>query len=228
MRFTSLIVEDLKPAADHLRKHCERSGIIDLKGHFLCAENALEYLSGNLVDLVFLDVEMPGMSGFEMLDQLVYRPQVILTTSKTEYAYNAFEYKVCDFLKKPFSYDRFAEALQKVEVRKRQSEGEEEEQIFIKVDGKLVRLKYDDILFMESMGDYVKFVTADRKFITHNTMKNLEAKFSGQSFLKVHRSYIVNLNAIDDIQDNMLYIKGNQIPVSKAHKGAIIDRIHLL
>ena len=228
MRFTSLIVEGLKPAADHLRKHCLRSGIIDLKGHFLCAEDALQYLSGNLVDLVFLDVEMPGMSGFEMLDQLVYRPQVILTTSKTEYAYNAFEYKVCDFLKKPFSYDRFAEALQKVEVRKRQSEGEEEEQIFIKVDGKLVRLKYDDILFMESMGDYVKFVTADRKFITLNTMKNLEAKFSGQSFLKVHRSYIVNLNAIDDIQDNILYVKGNQIPVSKANKGTVIERIHIL
>jgi DNA-binding LytR/AlgR family response regulator len=228
MRFTSLIVEDLKPAADHLRKHCERIGIIDLKGHFLCAEDGLQYLSENLVDLVFLDVEMPGMSGFEMLDQLVYRPQVILTTSKTEYAYNAFEYKVCDFLKKPFSYDRFAEALQKVEVRKRQSEGEEGDQIFIKVDGKLVRLKYEDILFMESMGDYVKFVTAERKFITHNTMKNLEAKFSGQCFLKVHRSYMVNLNAIDDIQDNMLSVKGNQIPVSKAHKGAVIGRIHLL
>jgi len=228
MRFTSLIVEDLKPAADHLRKLCERSGIIDLKGHFICAEDALDYLSGNLVDLVFLDVEMPGMSGFEMLDQLVYRPQVILTTSKTEYAYDAFEYKVCDFLKKPFTYDRFTEALQKVEQRKSQSEGEEGDQIFIKVDGKLVRLRYDDILFMESMGDYVKFVTADRKFITHNTMKNLETKFSGRGFLKVHRSYMVNLNAIDDIQDNTLYVKGNQIPVSKTNRSSVFERINIV
>lgn len=223
-----MIVEDLKPAADHLRKLCERSGIIDLKGHFICAEDALDYLSGNLVDLVFLDVEMPGMSGFEMLDQLVYRPQVILTTSKTEYAYDAFEYKVCDFLKKPFTYDRFTEALQKVEQRKSQSEGEEGDQIFIKVDGKLVRLRYDDILFMESMGDYVKFVTADRKFITHNTMKNLETKFSGRGFLKVHRSYMVNLNAIDDIQDNTLYVKGNQIPVSKTNRSSVFERINIV
>ena len=121
MKFTSLIVEDLKPAADHLSKLCERSGMIELKGHYLNAEDALEYLSENLVDLIFLDVEMPGKSGFEMLDQLAYQPQVILTTSKTEYAYDAFEYKVCDFLKKPFTYQRFVEALQKVEVRKKQS-----------------------------------------------------------------------------------------------------------
>ncbi len=228
MKFTSLIVEDLKPAADHLTKLCERSGMIDLKGHYLNAEDALVYLSENLVDLIFLDVEMPGKSGFEMLDQLAYQPQVILTTSKTEYAYDAFEYKVCDFLKKPFTYQRFVEALQKVEIRKKQSEGEENDQIFIKVNGKLVRLKYDEILFMESMGDYVKFVTAEKKFITHNTMKNLEVKFTGQSFLKVHRSYIVNLAAIDDIQENTLYIKGNQIPVSKANRSSVMERINVL
>jgi DNA-binding LytR/AlgR family response regulator len=147
MKFTSLIVEDLKPAADHLSRLCERSGMIELKGHYLNAEDALDYLSENLVDLIFLDVEMPGKSGFEMLDQLAYQPQVILTTSNTQYAYDAFEYKVCDFLKKPFTYQRFAEALQKVEIRKKQSEGEENDQIFIKVNGKLVRLKYDEILF---------------------------------------------------------------------------------
>jgi DNA-binding LytR/AlgR family response regulator len=228
MRFTSLIVEDLQPAADHLRKLCERSGMIDIKAHYLNAEDALVYLSENLVDIIFLDVEMPGKSGFELLDQLAYQPQVILTTSKTEYAYDAFEYKVCDFLKKPYTYQRFTEAIQKVEIQKKQAEGEEADQIFIKVNGKLVRLKYVDILYMESMGDYVKFVTADKKFITHNTIKNLEVKFEGQRFLKVHRSYIVNLAAIDDIQENTLYIKGNEIPMSKANKSSVMDRINVL
>jgi DNA-binding LytR/AlgR family response regulator len=177
------------------------------------------------VDLIFLDVEMPGLNGFQMLDQLIYKPQVILTTSKEEYAYNAFEYRVSDFLKKPFSYQRFLDAVGKVDKSKQDIE---ENQIFIKVNGKLVRLKYNDILFMESMGDYVKFVTAEKKHITLNTMKNLEQKLCGQQFCKVHRSYIVNLSFIEDIQESTLYIKGNEIPVSKANRSVVLQKIKVL
>jgi DNA-binding LytR/AlgR family response regulator len=225
MKLTSIIVEDLQPSADFLKKFCERSGMVDVHQHCEDAEQALVYLSGNLVDLIFLDVEMPGLNGFQMLDQLVYQPQVILTTSKEEYAYHAFEYRVTDFLKKPFSYQRFLDAVQKVDKSKQDIE---ENQIFIKVNGKLVRLKYDDILFMESMGDYVKFVTAEKKHITLNTMKNLEQKLCGQQFCKVHRSYIVNLSVIEDIQENTLYIKGNEIPVSKANKSVVLQKIKVL
>lgn len=227
MKISSIIVEDLQPSADFLMRFCERSDLVDVQRHCEDAEQALEYLSGNLVDLIFLDVEMPGLNGFQMLDQLVYQPQVILTTSKEEYAYNAFEYRVADFLKKPFSYQRFLDAVQKVD-KGRQQQDTEENQIFIKVNGKLVRLKYDDILYMESMGDYVKFVTADKKYITLNTMKNLEQKFCGQQFCKVHRSYIVNLSAIEDIQENILYIKGNEIPVSKSNKSLVLQKINVL
>lgn len=225
MKISSIIVEDLQPSADFLMTFCKRSGMVDVQQHCEDAEQALVYLSGNLVDLIFLDVEMPGLNGFQMLDQLVYQPQVILTTSKEEYAYNAFEYRVADFLKKPFSYQRFLDAVQKVDKARQEID---ENQIFIKVNGKLVRLKYDDILYMESMGDYVKFVTADKKYITLNTMKNLEQKFCGQQFCKVHRSYIVNLSAIEDIQENMLYIKGNEIPVSKANKSLVLQKINVL
>jgi DNA-binding LytR/AlgR family response regulator len=228
MKISSIIVEDLQPSADFLMRFCERSGMVDVHQHCEDAEQALAYLSGNLVDLIFLDVEMPGLNGFQMLDQLVYQPQVILTTSKEEYAYNAFEYRVADFLKKPFSYQRFMDAVQKVEKQRQQQQEAEENQTFIKVNGKLVRLKYDDILYMESMGDYVKFVTADKKYIALNTMKNLEQKFCGQQFCKVHRSYIVNLSAIDDIQENTLYIKGSEIPVSKSNKSLVLQKINVL
>jgi DNA-binding LytR/AlgR family response regulator len=225
MKLTSIIVEDLQPSADFLMKFCERSGMVDVHQHCEDAEQALAYLSGNLVDLIFLDVEMPGLNGFQMLDQLIYKPQVILTTSKEEYAYNAFEYRVSDFLKKPFSYQRFLDAVGKVDKSKQDIE---ENQIFIKVNGKLVRLKYNDILFMESMGDYVKFVTAEKKHITLNTMKNLEQKLCGQQFCKVHRSYIVNLSFIEDIQESTLYIKGNEIPVSKANRSVVLQKIKVL
>jgi len=229
MKYSSIIVEDLQAAADFLKKFCERSGIVDVEGHFLNAEEALTYLSENLVDVIFLDVEMPGLSGFELMDRLVYTPQVILTTSKTEYAYDAFQYNVTDYLKKPFTYQRFLEAVQKVQVRKAEQEAESgSDHIFIKADGKLVRLENEDILYIESMGDYVKFVTAERKYITHNTIKNLETKVDGQRFMKVHRSFIVNMARIDDIQENSLYIRGTNIPISKAHKGKVMQKIKVV
>ncbi len=229
MNFTCVIVEDLLVAAEYLKKCCEKSGMVDVKGHFPNVDEALAYLNQNSVDLLFLDVEMPGATGFELLDQLAYSPQVILTTSKPEYAFNAFEYHVTDFLKKPFTYQRFLEALQKLNLPSENGNGSaEEDHIFIKSDGKLVRLNYSDILFIESMGDYVKFVTGDKKYITHNTIKNLEEKVSKQHFMKVHRSYIININKIDDIRENDLFIKGNEIPISKAHRSDVMKRLNII
>jgi two-component system, LytTR family, response regulator len=229
MNFTCVIVEDLIVAADYLKKCCEKSGMVEVKGHFINVAEALVFLNQNSVDLLFLDVEMPGATGFDLLDQLAYSPQVILTTSKPEYAFNAFEYHVTDFLKKPFTYQRFLEALQKLSLPSENGNGTvEEDHIFIKSDGKLVRLNYSDILFIESMGDYVKFVTGDKKYITHNTIKNLEEKVSKQHFMKVHRSYIININKIDDIRENDLFIKGNEIPISKAHRSDVMKRLNII
>ncbi len=138
--------------------------MVDVVNHFLNAEDALLFLKDNVVDLIFLDVEMPGASGFELLDQLVYAPQVILTTSKTEYAYNAFQYNVTDYLKKAFHISTFPEAVQKVSKKTEQQNGNsDQDHMFIKSDGKLIRLHNDDILFIESMGDYVKFITSAKK-----------------------------------------------------------------
>jgi DNA-binding LytR/AlgR family response regulator len=229
MNFTCVIVEDLIVAADYLKKCCEKSGMVEVKGHYVNVAEALVFLDQNSVDLIFLDVEMPGATGFDLLDQLAYSPQVILTTSKPEYAFNAFEYHVTDFLKKPFTYQRFLEALQKLNLPSENGNGPaEEDHIFIKSDGKLVRLNYSDILFIESMGDYVKFVTGDKKYITHNTIKNLEEKVSKQHFMKVHRSYIININKIDDIRENDLFIKGNEIPISKAHRSDVMKRLNII
>jgi DNA-binding LytR/AlgR family response regulator len=230
MKWTCVIVEDLQVAADYLSKCCEKSGIVEVKGHFANVEQALDYLNKNSIDILFLDVEMPGATGFDLLDQLAYYPKVILTTSKEEYAYNAFEYNVTDFLKKPFTYQRFQEALNKITTAAGENNisSTATDHIFIKCDGKLVRLNNDDILFIESMGDYVKFVTADKKYITHNTIKNLEEKVNRQCFIKVHRSYIINITKIDDIRENDLYIKGNEIPVSKAHKADVLKRLNII
>ena len=111
MSLTCIIVEDLQVAADYLNRCCEKSGQLSVKGHFAAVPEALAFLNNNVVDLIFLDVEMPGATGFDLLDQIAYSPKVILTTSKAEYAFDAFEYNVTDFLKKPFTYQRFLDAL---------------------------------------------------------------------------------------------------------------------
>lgn len=233
MSLSCIIVEDLQVAADYLNRCCEKSGQLTVKGHFLNVQEALTFLNSNVVDLIFLDVEMPGATGFDLLDQIAYAPKVILTTSKPEYAFDAFEYNVTDFLKKPFTYQRFQDALKKIPpvaaaVADNTVTESGLDHIFIKSDGKLIRLNNEDILYIESMGDYVKFVTGEKKYITHNTIKNLEEKVSKQSFIKVHRSYIINIDKISNIRENGLFISGKEIPISKAHKQEVLKRLNII
>jgi len=226
MMLSGVIVEDLQPAADILRRYCQRSGIIEVQGHFLSAEAALEHLTARPADLLFLDIEMPGISGFELLDRLQKAPQVILTTAKTEYAFDAFQYHVVDYLRKPFTYERFLQSVQKLRLAPREADSAPEtERIFIKVDGRLQKLERDEILYIESMGDYVRFITPEKKYITHNTIKNIEARVQGMNFMKVHRSYIVNLSSVDDLRDGELVVRGITIPVSKTHRTRVRERL---
>ena len=245
MKTTCIIVEDIQIAADFLRKFCEKSDLVEVKGHFLNVADALEFLDREKVDLLFLDVEMPGATGFDLLDSLTYSPKIILTTSKTEYAFDAFQYHVNDYLKKPFTYKRFLEAIQKLQQQMQTQDpapaaitqqqmpviapqGSETDFLFIKAEDKLVKIKKDDILFLESMRDYVKFVTPGKSYITYSTLKNMEEKLIGPLFLKVHRSYIVNINKIDDIRGNIIYLLGNQIPIGKGHKEEVTARLNIL
>jgi DNA-binding LytR/AlgR family response regulator len=246
MKITSIIVEDIKIAADFLKKFCDKSGLIDVKGHFENVAAALAYLEEDKVDLIFLDIEMPGATGFDLLDSLTYSPKIILTTSKTEYAFDAFQYNVSDYLKKPFTYNRFLESLQKIVKLVPQPDpfalvqtnsaspapainsAMDIDFLFIKSEDRLVKLVKDEILFIESMRDYVKFVTTVKNYVTYSTLKALEEKLNGGTFLKVHRSFIVNINKIDDIRGNTIYMKGNQIPIGKGHKDELARRLNIL
>lgn len=240
MKLSCIIVEDIQIAADFLRKFCEKSDLVEVKGHFLNVADALEYLDREKVDLIFLDVEMPGANGFDLLDRLTYSPMIILTTSKTEYAFNAFQYHVDDYLKKPFTFKRFQESIHKLQQKALTAQAPQPPQpaapapspdtdfLFIKAEDKLIKLKKDDILFLESMRDYVKFVTPAKNYITYSTLKNMEERLIGPNFLKVHRSYIVNINKIDDIRGNTIYLLGNQIPIGKGHRDEVAARLNIL
>jgi DNA-binding LytR/AlgR family response regulator len=229
MKPKAIIVDDEPLARSFLERYCEKNGNLEVAGSFPSAITALEFLKLNEIDILFLDVEMPDITGFQMLDQLQYMPKIILTTSKTDYAFDAFQYNVADYLKKPFTFNRFQEAVSKVIDKDVVTKTEaKQDDIYIKSEGKFTRLNYHDILYIESVGDYVKYITNSKHYLTHSTLKAVEEKMNRDHFMKVHRSYIVNLHKIKDIQDYSLVIEGKVIPISKVHKPDVMQRIKVV
>lgn len=229
MKINCIIVDDEPLSRKFIQKYCDKSEKVSVKGSFENALDAIAYLRQSEVDLIFLDVEMPGINGFQMIDQLSFSPKIIMTTSKTDYAFTAFQYNVSDFLKKPVEYNRFLDALNKVLLsfgitdpghKKTKSD------LVIKSNGAYVRLNYDDILYIEGMGDYVKYVTSEKTYIVHNTLKAIEETINKESHIKVHRSYIVNIKKIQDYKANNLTIQGGElIPVSKSNKIFLLEKL---
>lgn len=227
-----IIVDDEVMARTSLEKFCEQSPNLTVLHVCENAEEALTQLKARQVDLIFLDIEMPGMSGLELLEVLPYMPQVIFTTSNKEYAFEAFEYDVTDFLKKPITHARFAVAVDRAMDRHAKMnatfEASAQEEIYLRSNKRIVRVPYDQIWYFENVGDYVKAFTDQGPLVFHYTIKMLETKLTNPRFLKVHRAFIVNMAKIQDIQDNSLVIKDAVIPISRAHKSAVMNAINLL
>ncbi len=227
-----LIVDDEVMARKSLEILCGKKADLHLLGSCENAEVALDILKNNHVDLLFLDIEMPGISGLELLEVLPYMPQVVFTTSNKEYAFEAYEYNITDFLKKPITPTRFEKAIEKAKAEQSQlneiAEASAKEELYVRADKKLIRVPYSEILFFENVGDYVKLRSTIGDFTFHYTIKTLEVNLKHPRFLKIHRAYIVNLGKINDIQDNSLTIGENVIPISRAHKSTLMRAINLL
>lgn len=229
MKLSCIIVEDELMASKALQRLCDEHDSLNLIAVFESAEDALVFLANESVDLIWLDVEMPGLSGFDLLKNLLSMPQVVMTTSKIEYAFEAYQYQVTDYIKKPITQLRFKMAVEKVlelNIRKTTASPERNE-IYVKTEGRYIRLVYLDILYVESIGDYVKIITHKQSYIVHTTMKYLEEKL-GRSFLRVHRSFIVHLDKIVDIEENTLVIENKVIPISRANKPELLNRLNML
>jgi DNA-binding LytR/AlgR family response regulator len=230
MSLTCIIVEDELMSRKSLARLCEQHGSLELLATFDNAVSALNFIAANQVDLIWLDVEMPGLSGLELLEKLPIMPYVVLTTSKTDYAYEAFQYQVTDYLKKPITVPRFNLAVEKVlelSAHAKSNLPSEREEIYIKTDGRYIRLPFNTISYIENIGDYVKIYTTTQTYIVYSTMKYLEEKL-GSQFLRVHRSYIVHLDKIVDIEENTLVISKKVIPISRANKPELMNRLNLL
>ena len=186
MALKTVIIDDEKIAIKSLENLCKKISTLDLKASFVDPIEALSYVTKESIDLILLDIEMPELTGLELLDKLLSLPQVIFTTSNKEYAYEAFEYEVTDFIKKPITKDRFLKSIQKAISRDSNLK-----EIYVRVDGRLVRITIDDILYFENVGDYVKVITTDKVHVINIALKHLHVKLNHPRLLKVHRSYIV-------------------------------------
>ena len=228
-----IIVDDNPMARMAMKKLVEQ--VKDLLVVSEC-ENAIEaynIVNNNSIDLLLLDIEMPGVSGIELTKNLGKRsPFIIFTTGKTDYAVDAFELNVVDYLLKPIEPARFIKAIERVreamESSKQQVEVRDKEFVFIKDNGVLKRIGADDILYLEAMGDYVKIFTSQKFHIVHATLKSIEEKLPSLKFMRVHRSYIVALNKIDFIEEGVININSTAIPVADAYKNLLNSRLNLL
>lgn len=221
-----IIVED-EPAAQSILQH-NISLCPDLRcgSTFSDAFSAQVYLDKNPVDLIFLDINLPEMSGVSFLRSLVHPPLVIFTTAYPQYAVEGFDLEVVDFLLKPFSCERFCKAVNKAKERfNAKSTSSAQGKITVKSDRRIYQINMGDILFVESCGDYVTIHCSDKKLVVHGTMKSWEEKLQGLSFLKVHRTIIVNLQKIDHIEGNLIQIGTHKLPVSEQFKGQLLQHM---
>ncbi|WP_121352362.1 LytR/AlgR family response regulator transcription factor [Flavisolibacter nicotianae] len=228
-----LIVDDNKMARMALKQLVSQIQTLELVGECSNAIEAYNQLANGPIDLLFLDIEMPDISGIDLIKKLGNKkPLIIFTTAKKEYAVEAFELNVVDYLVKPVSQARLLQAVEKaqeaLDSNKEEVKIEEQSFVFVKDNGMLKRISIDDILFLEAMGDYVKVHTPQKFHVVHATLKSIEEKLPASKFLRVHRSYIVAINKIDFIQEGTITIGKTTIPVADTHKTSLNKRLNLL
>lgn len=233
---TCILVDDNPMARAALRQLAEHIEALDVIAEFDNATSAYNFLQKTSVDALFLDVEMPDMTGLELLQNLSERPPVVLCTSKTDYAAEAFELNVVDYLVKPIGLPRFIAAFEKLKnLNNLENEAANEppsaapQQIFIRANSALIRIDLVDIFYIQALGDYVTFVTTNKKYTAHLTMQNIEKALPSPQFMRVHRSYIVNTQRIDAIEEGtVLIINKQSIPLGEQYKPSLMKKLNLL
>ena len=211
---------------------CEKVDYLQVIGEFDSALRLIAELDATEADLIFLDIHLPDLNGIELLKNVKSLPQVIFITADDSFAVDAFALNATDYLVKPLSLPRFMQAVNKAKGQllgtKKSANSGEIEEFYIKVDRRLIKLHVNDIMWVEAKGDYVKFITEDDAYIIHSTLKKVENILPKSLFLRVHRSYIVNLSKVKDIEDSSLLINEKLIPVSRANYSHLMENINLI
>lgn len=230
MAISCIIIDDEPLARKGLKEYIADTGFLDLLGEFDSPLAAAELISKGEVQLLFLDIQMPRITGLDFFKTLQHPPPVIFTTAYPQYALEGFEVNALDYLVKPFSFNRFLKAAMKAkefyEVRDtNQKEAAASDFFFIKADNKLVKILFDEVLFVEALQNYVTIHTPAKKYMTYLTFKAVEDYLPADKFLKVHKSYIVAASKIDSIEANDIRIGQHHIPISRNQKDEVMEKL---
>jgi DNA-binding LytR/AlgR family response regulator len=225
-----IVVDDDAMSRMSVKKCVERHPELDFLCEFDSAKEALSQIPKLNPELIFLDVEMPEMTGLEFISALTSDAHVVIISSKAEYAIDAFDFNVTDYLTKPVDFDRFCKSVDRVvQINTGISVNSEEvNNLFIKADSKYVKIKLSEIQYIEALSDYVSIYTDKGRFVLLGTMKGMEAKLDSNQFIRIHRSYIINLHRIESFQEGYVKIEDNQLPVSRGSKENLMNKINLL
>jgi DNA-binding LytR/AlgR family response regulator len=215
-----LVVDDEPAAQQILQQYISDTASLQLSETCHDALEAREYMSDNDIDLILLDINMPKLSGISFLKSMQDPPLVVLTTAYDDYALEGYELDVVDYLLKPFSFERFLQAISKVEGR---LPDRNTNHIFVKADQKTYKISIDDIIYIESLGDYVTIHTNDKKITTYETLQNMDQQLP-DSFMRIHKSYIVSLAKAEYLQRNRIIVADSKIPIGGTYRQKVKER----
>ena len=233
-----IIIDDEATSRTIIGELCSSYKNLNVVEVFSNAIEAIKYLNQNKTDLIFLDIHMPDFNGFDFIRTLKDPPYIILTTADAEFAIQAFEYDcIVDYIVKPIKPERFKKSIQKVEGKlnekvtatvtdkKKQQTGDD---FYVNINKRLIKIDIQSIYLVEAKGDYIYLKTDNKNYIVHSTLKKIEEKLPDHMFLKIHRSYIININKIIDIEDNSVLIEKDVVPVSRSNRPELMKRLNLL
>ncbi len=235
MTFKCLIVDDEPPAHKIVENYIGRLSSLSLAGNCYNAVEALNFLHKNQVDVLFLDINMPEMSGLDLLSTLQNPPIVILTTAYSEFALKSYEYEVLDYLLKPIPFNRFLKTINKLlAIRKvvspsvpleKETPSPQPTFFFVKADGVQHKIHFASINYLESKGNFVQVHQDKTRLLVSDTLSNMENKLSDHGFLRVHRSYIINIQKVKSVQGNLIQIGGATVPIGNSYRQIVLSRI---
>lgn len=224
---TAIAIDDEPKAIKVIEHHISKMTGVTLLSYFHNAKDALTFLKQNPVDLIFLDINMPNMSGMQMLNELQVKPQIVFTTAYSEFAMDSYNFDAVDYLLKPFDFERFQLALNKVEKRLYVSK-QQNSYFFIKDGYKNIKIEFRDIQFVMGSGNYLDIITKDKKYSPRMTFTELIEKIPSSQFIRIHQSYIVNIDNIGKIENNHVYVMSHKIPISSRYKEFLFKRLGLI
>lgn len=237
--YRAIIIDDDELSRMILQRHIKATPTLELVESFNTSTAGLAWLLENdSIDILFLDVEMPEMTGLELLRTLPQKPQTILITSHKEFALQAFELQVSDYLLKPVDFARFTQAVLNTTAKLAKSAAQaslpaaaptvQSDELFVKVDNKIIKLHLPEITYIEARGDYVIINTDNKKLIVYTTMSAMDKKLPSQTFLRIHRSFIINLKKVELIEDDSVLMQEKYIPIGGSYQAAFYGRINKL